>query len=112
MRELFFKATFSQLFTLCQCTKWVFTAFLHSAQGVSLTSNVAELVAYTINVAYNLHLGMRPGHHPSSIGYPASKVEKLGMQCLSRPTVHVTHLSSTLRLTVEMNAHVVYMLSI
>ncbi|KAL3131157.1 PQ-loop repeat-containing protein 3 [Trebouxia sp. C0009 RCD-2024] len=28
-----------------------------SAQGVSLTSNVAELVAYTINVAYNLRWG-------------------------------------------------------
>ncbi|KAL0022257.1 hypothetical protein WJX77_010913 [Trebouxia sp. C0004] len=27
-----------------------------SAQGVSLTSNIAELVAYTITVAYNLHL--------------------------------------------------------
>lgn len=28
-----------------------------SAQGVSLTSNVAELIAYTINVAYNLQWG-------------------------------------------------------
>ena len=29
----------------------------HSAQGVSLTSNISELVAYTITVAYNLRLG-------------------------------------------------------
>lgn len=29
----------------------------NSAQGVSLTSNISEMVAYTITVAYNLHLG-------------------------------------------------------
>ena len=32
-------------------------ALADSAQCVSLTSNVAELIAYTINVAYNLQWG-------------------------------------------------------
>ena len=43
-------------------------ALADSAQGVSLTSNVAELIAYTINVAYNLQWGKLSHHMLQRLG--------------------------------------------